>query len=296
MRTNSLPCRIVAAAALAAALAAPAGAQQFALPRVSQKSTLTQTIGTTDLSIVYHRPGVKGRAIWGALVPFDKPWRTGANDATQFTTTDEIKVEGQTLPAGTYAFLTIPGKDQWTVVFSKQKEMWGAFDYLPEQDQLRVSVKPEPAEPVEWMEFTFDDAAPTATVLSLRWEKLRVPVRIEVDVNAKVLASARTAVAAAKPDDWRTPYRAANWCVESGASPDDAARWADAAWKTKENFFTLSLLAKLSQKAGRRDEAVTRLKKALTLAKDDKDVSKEQLGANEKLLADWVETAPAPKR
>ncbi len=283
MRIQSL----LIAAALACAVAVPARAQQLNLPRVSPNAVVSQTIGTTDLSVKYCRPGVKGRAIWGALVPFDKPWRTGANEITAFTTTDDITVEGKALPAGTYGVVTIPGANEWTVAFSKQKDMWGAFTYDPKQDVLRVTVKPEPAEPMEWMQFAFDDLAPESCTLALRWEKLRVPVRIAVDVKGKVLREARAAVGAAKPDDWRTAYRAANWANDNAVAPEDAAAWAAAALKVKENFYTLSLSAKLAKKAGHDADALAQMTKAVSLGKADKDVEAEQVAPMEKLLAEW---------
>ncbi|HZS12158.1 MAG TPA: DUF2911 domain-containing protein, partial [Nitrospirales bacterium] len=94
-----------------------AQAPQIQMPRVSPKSSLMQTVGLTDVTITYSRPGVKGRQIWGALVPWDKVWRTGANEATTFTVSDDVTINGQRLPKGTYSLHTIPGKDQWTIIF-----------------------------------------------------------------------------------------------------------------------------------------------------------------------------------
>src|SRR5262249_1081369 len=138
------PSRVLspAVAIAAACLFAVTASAEFTAPRVSPKLTLTQTIGVTDLTLVYSRPGVRNRTIWGELVPYDKPWRTGANEATTFACSTEIKVNGQKLPAGTYSFFTIPNRDEWTVVFSKQKDLWGTNDYDPAQDQLRVKAKP----------------------------------------------------------------------------------------------------------------------------------------------------------
>jgi len=213
------------ALALVAAVAplSPARAE-LVLPRVSQKSTLTQTVGITDLTIAYCRPGVKGRPIWGALVPFDKPWRTGANEATTFTATDDITVAGKPLAAGTYSFLTIPANGEWSVIFSKQKDLWGgSTDYDPKQDVLRVSVKPEAADAVEWMRFTFENLSPSSADLVLRWEKLQVTVPIAVETQQLTLTKARAELAVAKPDDWRTPYRAAQYTFEQGIAlvPED---------------------------------------------------------------------------
>ncbi len=285
-------------AAAVLALATVAHAQQaptLQLPRASQKAVVTQTIGTTELSVTFHRPGVKGRAVWGALVPWNEPWRTGANEATRFSASTDVTVEGQPLPAGSYAMVTIPTADSWTVIFSRQTDMWGAFGYKPDQDQLRVTVKPVPAEHQEWMSFAFDEAAPGSTTLSLRWEKLRVPIRIDVDVNGRVLADARAAIAAAKPDDWRTPYRAANWANDTGTAPEEAAQWAKAALASKENFQTLSLVARMTYKSGDTKTALEQMTKAVALGKADKDVNAEMVAGQEKLLGEWTASAAAAK-
>lgn len=294
-----MPVRRIALAATAAlALATTAFAQQpptLQLPRTSQKAVVTQTIGTTEMSVTYHRPGVKGRAVWGALVPWNEPWRTGANEATRFVTSTDVTVEGQPLPAGSYAIVTIPTQDRWTVIFSKQTDMWGAFGYKPEEDQLRVEVTPQPAEHQEWMSFTFDEAAPSGTTLSLRWEKVRVPVKIDIDVNGRVVADARAAVAAAKPDDWRTPYRAANWANDAGLVPEEASQWAQSALKAKENFQTLALVARLTAKAGDTKTAIAQMTKAVALGKADKDANAEMVAGQEKLLAEWLAAATPAK-
>jgi hypothetical protein len=293
--------RFLQVARLTACLAAlvvalPVSAQQFATPRPSPGAKVTQTVGTTDLTVAYSRPGVKARPIWGALVPYGAPWRTGANEATQFTCTDDIMVEGQKLAAGTYAFVTIPTADTWTVAFSTQKEMWGAFAYDPKNDALRVTVKPVPAEHVERMQFTIDDPTNDAVTLNLRWEKLSVPVKITVDTNGKTLAAARAAIAAAKPDDWRTPYRAANWAFDNGVAPDDVTVWAQAAANVKDNFQTSGLLARIAAKGGDTKNAVVLMKKSIAFGKADTTVAKEQVENYEKLLAEWSAASPAPAK
>ncbi len=293
---RSLQAPRLSAACLAALLlaTAPASAQQFATPRPSPNAKLTQFVGTTELTLTYSRPGVKNRAIWGALVPWNEPWRTGANEATQFTCADEITVEGQKLAAGTYALVTIPTAESWTVVFSTQKDMWGSTGYDQKNDAVRVTVKPVAAPHTERMEFTFDDPENESVTLNLRWEKLQVPVKIGVATNAKTLASARTAVAGAKPDDWRTPYRAANWANDAGLAPEETATWAASAAKVKENFHTTGLLAKLAAKGGDNKKASELMKKSIALGKTDTTVVKAQIEANEKLLADWS-AKPAKK-
>src|SRR5205085_8284210 len=133
--------------------ALPVLGQQLRLPRVSPNSTLTQTVGLTDITIKYSRPGVKGRQIWGGLVPYDTIWRTGANEATTINFSDDVMINGQKLSKGNYALFTIPTKDQWDVVFNSQAEPWGAFTHDKSKDVLTVTAKPEKAEFHEWLEF-----------------------------------------------------------------------------------------------------------------------------------------------
>lgn len=285
--------RIVLALGLLALSSATVSAQTFMPPRPSPGAMVKQTVGLTDLTVNYSRPGVKGRAVWGALVPYNQPWRTGANEATTFTCSDAIQVEGQPLAAGTYALLTIPTADAWTVVFSTQKEMWGASDYDAKHDVLRATVKPVAAEMTERMAFTFDDPGMSATTLTLRWEKLAVPVRITVDTDGRTLASARAAVAAAKSDDWRTPYRAASWAFDSGLAADEAATWAGTSNTRKANYQTTGLLARMAAKRGDTANAVTLMRKAIAFGEADSTINKEQLDGSRKLLQDWT---PAKKK
>lgn len=281
------------ALALLLLTAVPVAAQTFAPPRPSPGAKVQQTVGTTDLSVNYSRPGVKGRTIWGGLVPYGEPWRTGANEATTFTCSDAIQIEGQPLAAGTYALLTIPTADAWTLVLSTQKEMWGAYDYDAKHDVLRATVKPVAAEMTERMAFTFDDPTSSSATLTLRWEKLAVPVRITVDTDGKTLAAARSAVAGSKSDDWRTPYRAASWAFDAGLAADEAATWATTANTRKANYPTTGLLARMAAKKGDTTNAVTLMRKAIVFGEADSTVTKEQLAGSRKLLQDWT---PAKKK
>lgn len=275
----------VLAVILATAALAPSAHAQLKLPRVSPAATVTQTVGLTDLTISYSRPGVKGRVIWGGLVPYEQPWRTGANEATRFTTTDSIQFGGKGLAAGTYALLTIPGKDEWIVVINSEKDLWGAFEYKAEKDVLRVTVKPTAAEPQEWLELSFEDLTPASADLVLRWEKLRVAVPIVVDVNGKALAAARTAIAAMKSDDWRTPYQAANFCLTNDVALEEGHGWLEKSLAIQENYSNLGLKARYLAKHGEKAEAIKTAGKALEVAKASKD--KIDTSALEKSLAEW---------
>jgi len=265
-------------------LAQPAGAQ-LKLPRPSPNAVVKQTIGITDFTVTYSRPGVKGRLIWGELVPYDKPWRTGANEATTFTTTDAITFGGKPLAAGTYALLTIPGKESWSVVINSEKDLWGAVEYNPEKDVMRFTVVPTAVEGQEWMEFRFEDLTPTSANLVLRWEKLKLAIPIAVDVNPMVLAGARAAIATAKSDDWRTPYQAANFCFNSDVALDEGKKWLDTSLAVQETFQNLTLLAKWQMKRGKKKDAMATAERAIAAGKASKD--RVDTAPTEKLIADW---------
>jgi hypothetical protein len=273
---------------LALLLACPGAAQDFTTPRPSPGAKVIQTVGTTEMSVSYSRPGVKNRVVWGGLVPWGKAWRTGANEITQFQCADDVWVEGQRLAAGTYALVTTPNPDSVTFAFSTQKDMAGLTGYDPKTNVLSVTVKPVAAPHVERMQFTFDEPTTDEVTLTLRWEKLAVPMRLRVDTNGKTLASARTAIAAAKADDWRTPYRAASWAFDAGVAPEETAKWANSAAKVKSNFQTSGLLAKLAAKSGDKQTAVKLMKQSIAFGKADTTVAKEQVDTNEKLLAEWT--------
>jgi hypothetical protein len=287
--------RILAvSAALATLLTSGAASAELVTPRVSPKATLSQTLGVTDITIVYSRPGVRARTVWGELVPWDKPWRTGANEATTFTCSTDITVNGQKLPAGTYSFFTIPNADEWTVVFNKQKDLWGAFEYDKSQDQLRVQAKPMAGEYREWMEFGFEDMtpaaipqSPSAGKLVLRWEKVAVPITIETDMNQMVLTAARNEMANLKSDDWRTPYRAASFSFDNHLeNHDETWEWIQKSVKTQENFQNLSLLARMQAKEGKKKDAIAIAHKAVKIGKASKD--KVDTAPTEKLLSEWT--------
>ncbi|HEY8389197.1 MAG TPA: DUF2911 domain-containing protein [Parasegetibacter sp.] len=146
-------------------------AQQDKSQRPSPPATVSEKVNGATITIEYSRPSVKGRKIWGALVPYDKVWRTGANEATTFSTDKDIKVEGQTLAAGTYGLFTIPGEEEWTIIFNKTAKQWGAYNYNSDDDVLRVKVKPGKAEK-KYEQFTIEVS--NSGVVSLMWDELRV--------------------------------------------------------------------------------------------------------------------------
>src|SRR5246127_4273418 len=170
-------------------------ATELNIPRLSQRGTVTQRIGLTDVTITYHRPAVGGREIWGKTVPYGQVWRAGANDNTTIAFTDDVSIEGKPLVAGTYGLHMIPDKEQWTIIFSKNSTSWGSFSYDQKEDALRVTVKPHPAESFDMLTYVFDDVKPDSAAATLRWEKLAVPFRVSVDTKPVVLKSITNALA-----------------------------------------------------------------------------------------------------
>jgi hypothetical protein len=150
--------------------------------RVSPKAGVFQTLGLTDINISYSRPGVKDRKIWGELVPYNKVWRAGADEATKFTFSTDVMIEGKKLSAGSYSFFAIPGQNEWTLIFNKIADQWGAFTYNEAEDALRIKVKPVANSNHEWLLYSFtemDPKHPTSAQINLLWEKLKVPFKVE---------------------------------------------------------------------------------------------------------------------
>lgn len=148
--------------------------------RLSPKAEVMQQVGLTDIQILYGRPGVKGRTIWGKLVPFDAVWRAGANEATKITFSTDVIIEGKKLKKGSYSFFTIPGKKEWTIIFNRVADQWGAFEYNETQDALRIKVKPEKGNWQEWLVYSITKVSETSAIIRLEWEKLKIPFKVEV--------------------------------------------------------------------------------------------------------------------
>jgi len=276
---------ILALALIAFPLAAQqTPAPQLRTPRASQKQVVTQTVGFTDITITYSRPGVKGRQIWGGLVPYDKVWRTGANEATTIAFSDDVTINGQPLPKGTYSLHTIPGKDEWTIVFNTTANQWGSFNYDPAKDALRVKAKPHGDEFHEWLTFEIPDVSPDSATIAIKWANLAVPFTVGTNTTQKVLADARAAVAAAKPDDWQTPLRAATFAIENRVDLEEANKWLDQSIKANENIRNLFEKARAQAMAGDRTAAIATAQKAISKA-GEKD--KDEVGEIQHSIASW---------
>lgn len=243
---------LIAGALLLAATAA--FGQQVRTPRPSPKSTLTQTVGVTDITITYSRPGVKGRKIWGELVPFDKVWRTGANEATTIAFSDDVWINGQKLAKGTYSLQTIPTAGDWTIIFNSVADQWGSDGYDQAKDALRVTAKPEPADHREWLTFEIPEMTTDTAKVVLRWEKLAVPFSVDTKSIQRTMTQLRNAM----QPDWRTPYTAANFAFENAGAATDAEinAWLEQSLKVNQNIANLWLRARMAERAGNKADAL----------------------------------------
>jgi len=276
--------------------------------RPSQKASVMQTIGVTDITITYSRPPVKGRTIFAdapatmesrakgeatldnqndrkpgePIVPYNHVWRAGANEATMFQVTDDVLINGQPLKAGTYSLQTIPGKDEWTIVFNSDAGQWGAFTYDEKKDVLRVKTKPQMvSDNQEWLAYSFDPVTDNSATVNLRWEKVRVPFTVEVkDVKAAWRAHA-DALIAANPTNEVLPLQVAN-TYGRDKNWDEALKFVDQSIKIKETFGNLSSKANILWGAGKKDEALKVADAAIAKGKADK----ANTAAFEKRVAD----------
>ncbi len=237
-------------------------------PRTSPGASVAQKVGVSEIVVKYHRPGVKGRQIWGALVPYDQPWRTGANEVSTISFTDGVSIEGKPLAAGTYGLFTIPRAASWTVIFSSNTETWGT-DYDSSKDVLKVEVTPRPSEMTEWMLFSFSGISDTGATLELRWEKLAVPVRIGVPTVDIVLNNARKEFSAgADTGRWQMLRQAAGYAVAQNVHLDEALIWIDRSIAVKSTLQSLCIKSDILALTGDVAGAATALDQAVAAGKE----------------------------
>ncbi len=243
-------------------------AQSFTLdlPRASQHAVITQRIGITDITINYHRPLVGGRKVWGGLVPYGQPWRAGANENTTITFTTPVSVEGQALPAGTYGLHMIPNENEWVVAFSKMTTAWGSFTYNQAEDALRVTVKPAATDFHDALTYDFDNLKPDSAVVTLRWEKVAVPIKVGVNVHDAVEESLKNQLRGLSQYTWEAWDDAANYWLAEKTNYDEALKDTDHSIQVEERYDNLMTKSQVLDAMGRKDEATTARNKALSVA------------------------------
>ena len=257
------------------------GLAQLDLPRPSPKSSVMQYVGITKVKITYSSPGVKGRTIWDGLVPYDKVWRTGANEATEMHFSTDVKINGHDLPAGEYSFFTIPGEREWAVIFNGRTDI-GGMDYQEEADVLKLKVKPQSGEFRERMTFLIEDNTNSSADIVLHWEKLRLVLKMDVSTDEMIMKNAEKEIG----ETWETPYRSANYFLSQSTYLDKATEWINLSVSLKETYWNLKVKAQLQAKMNKKKEAVTTMTKAIALGEKMENAPFD-FEAMKKMLEEW---------
>ena len=243
------------------------------LPDASPAASVGQTIGITDVNITYHRPAVNKRKIYGGLVSYDTLWRAGANENTTISFSTPVKIEGHDLAAGTYALYLLPTASQWTLVLSKFTGDWGVYNYDQSEDALRVPITPQPlSESQERLVYTFDDVTNNSAVVSLRWEKLRVPFKVDVDLKSTVRASIANTLRGGKHWDGAAWTAAARWELRNG-DVDTALQYANHALDLGITVPALRTKAAILDKKGDAKGAAELRERAKTMYNETEAIS-----------------------
>lgn len=254
---------------IAIAFAATLGHAQSAvldLPLDSQHAKVIQRIGITDITINYHRPLVKGRKVWGGLVPYGQVWRAGANENTTIEFTDPVSVEGKPLARGIYGLHMLPAENEWTIIFSKIATAWGSFTYNQSEDALRVTVKPQAGEMREALGYDFDDVTPNSAVVTMRWEKLAVPFKVEVNTNEIVAQNLHLQLRGLAQYTWDGWNDAATYFLTNKYNLEEALKYEDRSIGVEERYDNLMNKSRILEALNRKEEAAVARNKALGLA------------------------------
>ncbi|HET7205474.1 MAG TPA: DUF2911 domain-containing protein [Terriglobales bacterium] len=236
------------------------------IPRQSQHALLTQRIGVTDITVNYHRPLANGRKVFGGLVPYGEVWRAGANENTTISFSDPVTIEGKPLDQGTYGLHMIPGENEWTVIFSKMATAWGSFTYDQKEDALRVSVKPQTSDMHEALTYDFDSPKADSAVLTMRWEKVAVPVTVAVNVHEAVERSLHKQLRGLPQYTWEGWDDAANYWLTEKTNYDEALKDADQSIGVEERYDNLMTKSRVLTAMGKTTEAAALRDKALEKA------------------------------
>ena len=257
---------VLLAAAAAQAQTATGETVMLNLPRASQHALVSQRIGITDITINYHRPLAKGRQIWGKVVPYGQVWRAGANENTTITFTDPVTIEGQALDKGTYGLHMIPGENQWTVIFSKNSSAWGSFTYKQDEDALRVTVKPQTADAHDALAYDFNDVEPDSAVVTMTWDKVTVPFKVQVNVNDIVTASIHQQIRGLNQYYWEGWDDAAAYFLANKINLEEALKDEDVSIQAEERYDNLLNKSKILEAMGRQQDAAAVRTQALDKA------------------------------
>ena len=258
-----------------------ADAQTLRTPAPSPTQTIRQDFGLSNVELSYSRPAIKGRKVFGDLVPYGKVWRTGANQATTLTFGEDVMIGDKKVPAGKYGLVTIPEKDNWTIIITKQLDVTSPAAYKQENDVVRVTAKPFTLPfSVESFTMSFDNVKANSMELGILWDNVMVNVPIKVDVDSKIMAQIDNIM----NRDNRPYFNAAMYYMETGKDQTKALAWLDKAIEQNPKaFWVHHQKANLLAKMGKKQDAITAANKSIELAKEAKN--DDYVALNEKLLA-----------
>jgi hypothetical protein len=242
--------------------------QNLTLPDASQHAVIMQQVGMAEIKIDYHRPGVKGRQVWGGLVPFDQVWRAGANENTTISFSKDVIINGKKVPTGTYGLHMIPTTSDWTIILSKDYRAWGSFFYKEENDFMRFKVKPQTVEFQEWLMYTFDEVTPNSVTASLNWEKLKVSFKIEIDLHKQMLDEMVVQLTAIPGFFWQGWNQAANYCYVYGVELEQGLAWVDRSIGINKNVTNSFIKALILNALGKKEESAALKNEAFTNASE----------------------------
>ncbi|MHA4810705.1 DUF2911 domain-containing protein [Flavitalea flava] len=256
-------------------------AQQIKTPAPSPPQTVKQDFGLSSIELSYSRPGIKGRTIFGDLVPYGKVWRTGANQATTLTFGDEVTIGGTKIPAGKYGLLTIPGQDEWTVIITKQLDVTNPAAYKADQDLVRVKVRNQELPfSIESFTIMFNNITSVSCDLAIFWDKTLVALPIKTEIDGKIMAQIDNSMT----KDNRPYFTAALYYLDNGKDLNKANDWFDKAIAQDPTaFYVVYQKARCQAKLGKKQEAIATAQKSIGLSKQANNA--DYVALNEKLIA-----------
>lgn len=261
---------------------------QVKLPQASPAAMIKQTIGLTDVVINYHAPSVKGRKVFGGLVPMKELWRAGANEATLITFEDELFLNNERVPAGTYSFFILPQNDSlWHVVLNKDTTLWGLEGYNELDDVAFLEVKPHKTAFTETMRFYFSDITTNKAKLNLAWENTEITLSLETELEKKALANINLALQNAATDDWYTWAQCAEYMLSRKEHHQKALGWINKSIAIKENFYNNWIKAKLYASNNEFQIAAALTQKAIQLGTTEPETYKTYAKQIETAHSEW---------
>lgn len=255
-------------------------------PAASAHAVLKQRVGLTDFEVDYSRPNKNDRQIFGGLVPFDKPWRTGANQPTKIKTSGPVKWGDKEVPAGEYVLYTIPGSSEWTLILSKNLKAQALTDHKPEEEAARAKAKPVMiAMPAETFTIGFEDLRANSATFYLEWDKTRVPLKVTTNDVEKVTQGIDAAVKDGKPQEAGFYYQAASFYLDQNKDLPQALKWVDQAIeKNPKAYFMQQKKAQILAKMGNKKEAIAAAEKSIELLKASPNPDEGAIATNRAII------------